>query len=545
MFLTTSDLFASYPVEESEARPPGRRTLTASLPASRAVQRKEVAAPPAAVAPAPPVLDDPCWFATGAPAGVQRQEVPSGKLRLDDGQLPALAEASTRGGGGALPHHDAIQHSFGRHDVSHIEAHTGGAARAAAEVMGAAGFAYGDQVAFAGEPSLHTAAHEAAHVVQQRAGVHLQGGVGQAGDRHEQHADAVADLVVQGRSAEALLDELAGSPAGAAALQQKLMMSTHGGMFDPCKLPRHVISEGSGHFFDTDDQAQYKLTGFVSERVMRLTGPRGEVFYDLDQDRFVVVNGNQLEQQFQHQQQTQLEKVVREHRVIPTYGGQIYDAPPPETTLLGFHYTSQSGGDQMQQHGVRIDKQLNGTYGAVNGINRDGEGFYLTTDGGWPYYSPERDCLRYEVYIDGQALQQLRAIQRNNTGFENVRWWQDDPHLSRFITDCDVIVRHENATDYKFNPHAVKYLALVYKDKKAGNPQIMKERQEMFGSGTPSFLAPKKGVPQELAEEILQVFASTKDNREQQTSLMQEYAKQKGLNWRDIAQFLRDNGLRE
>lgn len=59
----------------------------------------------------------------------------------------------------------------------------------------------------AGEPTLRTAAREVAHVIQQQAGVQLSGGVGQVGDRYEQHADAVAEQVVQGRSAEALLDQ--------------------------------------------------------------------------------------------------------------------------------------------------------------------------------------------------------------------------------------------------------------------------------------------------------------------------------------------------
>lgn len=66
---------------------------------------------------------------------------------------------------------------------------------AAAYGMGAEAFATGDRVAFAGSPDLHTAAHEAAHVVQQRAGVQLKGGVGEAHDRYEQHANAVADAV--------------------------------------------------------------------------------------------------------------------------------------------------------------------------------------------------------------------------------------------------------------------------------------------------------------------------------------------------------------
>jgi hypothetical protein len=110
-----------------------------------------------------------------------------------------------------LPHLDAIQRSFGRHDVSQIEAHTDHRAAAAAEAMGAEAFARGHHVAFAGTPSLHTAAHEAAHVVQQRAGVQLKGGVGEVGDPYERHADAVADAVVQGKSSEALLDAYAGT----------------------------------------------------------------------------------------------------------------------------------------------------------------------------------------------------------------------------------------------------------------------------------------------------------------------------------------------
>jgi hypothetical protein len=112
----------------------------------------------------------------------------------------------TQGPGGSLPYLDQIQKSFGKYDVSHIKAHTDGQAAAGARAMGAEAFTTGDHVAFAGAPSLHTAAHEAAHVVQQRAGVQLKGGVGEVGDRYERHADAVADLVVRGQSAEALLE---------------------------------------------------------------------------------------------------------------------------------------------------------------------------------------------------------------------------------------------------------------------------------------------------------------------------------------------------
>lgn len=120
------------------------------------------------------------------------------------------ARSGVSGTGGPLPFLDQIQKSFGAHDVRGIQAHTGTRAARASAAIGAEAYAVGDQVAFAGSPSLHTAAHEAAHVVQQRHGVQLPGGLGRAGDRHERQADAVAATVVQGRSAEPLLDEVTG-----------------------------------------------------------------------------------------------------------------------------------------------------------------------------------------------------------------------------------------------------------------------------------------------------------------------------------------------
>lgn len=106
-----------------------------------------------------------------------------------------------------LPFLARIQASFGAHDVSQIRSHVGGTC---ASEMGARAFAAGDHVVFDREPDLHTAAHEAAHVVQQARGVNLYGGVGEAGDAYERAADAVADRVVAGRSAVDLL----GAPTG-------------------------------------------------------------------------------------------------------------------------------------------------------------------------------------------------------------------------------------------------------------------------------------------------------------------------------------------
>ena len=132
------------------------------------------------------------------------------------GDHHALAERGTSGAGGALPHQEAIQRSFGAHDVSGIVAHTDTHASAASRAMGAEAFAAGHHVAFDGAPSLHTAAHEAAHVVQQRGSVQLRGGVGEVGDTYEQHADAVADRVVRGAPAD---DLLAPYPARAASAE--------------------------------------------------------------------------------------------------------------------------------------------------------------------------------------------------------------------------------------------------------------------------------------------------------------------------------------
>ena len=109
-----------------------------------------------------------------------------------------------------LPHAEMVQRLFGRHDVSQVQAHTGPEAATSARAMGAQAYATGNHVVLGDRADLHTVAHEAAHVVQQRGGVQLKGGVGAAGDAHERHADAVADRVVAGQSAEALLDGVAG-----------------------------------------------------------------------------------------------------------------------------------------------------------------------------------------------------------------------------------------------------------------------------------------------------------------------------------------------
>jgi hypothetical protein len=141
------------------------------------------------------------------------------QAKEDTSAVHAAAQRGTAGGGGSLPYQSQIQKSFGAHDVSGISAHVGGKAEEACDSMGAQAYASGSSVAFKGQPDLHTAAHEAAHIVQQRSGVQLSGGVGKAGDGYEKHADEVANRVVQGKSAE---DLLGGAARGGAASVQRL-----------------------------------------------------------------------------------------------------------------------------------------------------------------------------------------------------------------------------------------------------------------------------------------------------------------------------------
>lgn len=144
---------------------------------------------------------------------VQRKKSPGG----GEGEVHQAAQAGTQGGGAALPHLAQIQAAFGAHDLSSVQSYSGGAATQANQAMGAEAYATGNKIAFGSSPSLHTVAHEAAHVIQQRGGVSLSGGVGQAGDSYEKNADAVADAVVAGKSAEGLL----GAHSGARSVQRK------------------------------------------------------------------------------------------------------------------------------------------------------------------------------------------------------------------------------------------------------------------------------------------------------------------------------------
>lgn len=193
----------------------GTPFIRASQSAAQTIQMLQAAREPSADSPVQlmvaGVAAESLLGTTSSARPVQLRGGPRG------GGVQAAAAHGTRGSGGRLPHFEAIQASFGGYDVSNVQAYTGGAASEASQAMGAEAYATGNKVAFDGAPSLHTAAHEAAHVIQQQAGVvSLAGGVGRAGDRYEQHADRVADAVVAGRSAAPVLAEMAGPTSGGA-----------------------------------------------------------------------------------------------------------------------------------------------------------------------------------------------------------------------------------------------------------------------------------------------------------------------------------------
>jgi hypothetical protein len=206
---------------------------------------------------------------------VQRQTLPAAPATeaVTGNRAVEVAAEGVASGGAALPYLGQVQAAFGSHDIGGIEAHHGPEAVAANQALGAEAYATGDRVAFASSsPSMHTVAHEAAHVVQQRAGVQLKGGVGAAGDVHEQHADAVADAVVAGRSAEALLSSCAGGAqhtSGQAAVQKKGAASGETDLFDGARAPDSKQQGKIDHILNPTGAGgatskKYKQAGFVA-----------------------------------------------------------------------------------------------------------------------------------------------------------------------------------------------------------------------------------------------------------------------------------------
>jgi hypothetical protein len=111
-------------------------------------------------------------------------------------EIKQIARAGVQGRGGKLPHLARIQPALEKHDLGGVRAFTDSHAAAACRALGAEAYTFGNRVAFkSNHPSLHTAAHEAAHTVQQGSGIGPAGGIGREGDRFEKEADQAAAAV--------------------------------------------------------------------------------------------------------------------------------------------------------------------------------------------------------------------------------------------------------------------------------------------------------------------------------------------------------------
>ena len=142
-----------------------------------------------------------------------------------------IAASGLQGAGQPLTHLGRLQQAFGHHDIREMREHRSEASEMALKRLGVEGYTSSGRMAVSGTPTLHVQAHEAAHGVQQAGmeeNMQLPGGVGEAGDDYEQQADAVADAVVRGESAEPLLDAVVGHPtrvlSGAVTTDASLQM---------------------------------------------------------------------------------------------------------------------------------------------------------------------------------------------------------------------------------------------------------------------------------------------------------------------------------
>jgi hypothetical protein len=131
---------------------------------------------------------------------VQRPSRECGESKERD--VKELASVGAR----ELPYRGLLERSFGpQHPLDGVRVSTGPDIARLGRRLGVEAFTVGENVAFARQPDLFLAAHEAAHVVQQRAGLLPPGRIGRRGDAFEQQANEVARHVVQNESASSLL----------------------------------------------------------------------------------------------------------------------------------------------------------------------------------------------------------------------------------------------------------------------------------------------------------------------------------------------------
>lgn len=230
--------------------------------------------------------------------------VPIGGLVAPAPTDPQTVQRVARDGvtshGRSLPHGAAISRSFGpEHDVSNVTAHIGGAAGRAVEAIGAQAYAVGGRIAFRVAPDLRLAAHEAAHVVQQRGGVQLPGGVGADGDRYERNAESVADRVAAGASAADLLTPLRGPQRSAVQCYRPYSAEEQRPNVWRAGKPVRVSEDGrlavgqDGGYGSHDLWAEASMIG-PADHVLQTTGSRYRLTAGQDQLVGPAPNSGQL-----------------------------------------------------------------------------------------------------------------------------------------------------------------------------------------------------------------------------------------------------------
>jgi hypothetical protein len=126
--------------------------------------------------------------------GISRMPVSSSASRIPKSMLEGSASSNAlkriqkaaqyglSGSAKPLPHLETIQSSFGRHSLSEVKAFVAGPAGNANRRLGSTAYTTGESVAFKQSPDLRVAAHEAAHVVQQRSGMPIRDVLGNSAD---------------------------------------------------------------------------------------------------------------------------------------------------------------------------------------------------------------------------------------------------------------------------------------------------------------------------------------------------------------------------
>lgn len=124
--------------------------------------------------------------------------------------------------GGAIPYQEKMERRFNT-SFADVQCHADSASAQACAALGAQAYAMGNHIAFkTASPSEALVAHELTHVVQQRRGVDLKGGVGAPGDTYEQQAEAVEAAVQSDQPIDGILGASAAGSAQGRDLQPKL-----------------------------------------------------------------------------------------------------------------------------------------------------------------------------------------------------------------------------------------------------------------------------------------------------------------------------------